>query len=130
MVYVITVIRLRNETILDIYPVRGNDFVRNNWKPAMSYEFNESLYLVYCGLESIVTMDSVYVNEVQNKLDSTCLKHGINYNPNTTYDEPPLFTKVQNDSLVSYETGRSKEFYMIFNGVKEIKSSFSPPTIR
>jgi hypothetical protein len=47
-----------------------------------------------------------------------------------THDETQLFVKVQTDSLTTYETGGSKEFYMIFNGLKEEKATFTPPVIK
>lgn len=127
-IYAVRITKLKRSTIMNIEPVYYNNYLDEYKYPTDFYEHEGSLFLVYCGVEAVKKLGESYTRDVKNKFNSVCLQYGIGKMKNIIHDDPPLFFKVQGDSLLHYSKGNEREFYMTFFEIEEVKPFYTPKT--
>lgn len=120
-IYAIRLIKLNRSTIINIEPVYYNNYLEEAGYPVDYYDYKGSFFLVYCGVEAVKRFDSSYKIKVKNKFNAVCLQYGVGTRKGIVHDDPQLFFKIQNNSLVNYSKGNEKEFYKTFFELDEVK---------
>ena len=120
-IYDITLSRLNKSTIINLRPVIYYDYLKDKGAPLFFYEFNDILFLIYSGLEEMLTEEKK-TTLLKNKYDSTCLLYNIK-DINSTYDKEPLFLKLTHDTLTTFYDSK---FHMLFYDKQIDTTAFTP----
>ena len=125
-IFGLKIVKLNRSTIINIEPVREQDYINENGYPLEYFENGGCLFLVYCGIE-VANTDTLGINKkLVSVFNSYCRKHGIDLVRNKVDDKPALFFKVEGNKISSYAKAYTKEFYMIFYEIKEEMPKYSP----
>ena len=106
----VTFTRLNTSTVLYIRPVIYVEYIEKGVPLSYFMEQNR-LFLIYSGLDEIVSRNDPEIALIRSVYDSACRANNIG-SIDRTYDKPPLFMRIDGDTLHKYEyPGYDMQFY-------------------
>lgn len=109
-IYTLTIIQMYNNVFIHPYPVLYRDVLAEMKNPITYFEYQNKLFIVYSGLEKFTSSNSYWLQAFKQKYDSVCNKYHID-GINISYDSPPLFLKLEGDSLTQFEDAALRDVF-------------------
>jgi len=126
-IYDLTALRRDVSTILFVNPITFAEYLDMKKMPTAFYEQKKRLFLIYSGLEELITPDKDFQSLIRRKYDSTCGKYNI-LKQTGINDTNGVFFEIKDGKLMKYSNSRP-DFYDFFFDRKFDTSKYVPANV-